>query len=388
MKILAIETSCDETAVAILETKEGPENTLILRGNALLSQADLHAEYGGVYPNLAKREHQGNLVPLTVSALEEAGLLIKDGGLAALPPEVNEIREATFKQAVIDFIERYDRPAIDLIAVTEGPGLEPALWTGITFARAIGAAWDTPVMGIDHMEGHIVSALLKSSGEKEYTVIEPETPLLSLLISGGHTEFVLMKKWFEYDHVGETKDDAVGEAFDKVARLLGLQYPGGPKIAEFAARSRERGTGNIVFPRPMANDATCDFSFSGLKTAVLYKLRGMGEISEEDKEHIAEAFENAARDIITLKTKRALQENGPATFVVGGGVSANAEIKRALSELIEKDFPHVAIYIPQPELTGDNAVMIGTAAYLRHKAGKKPHPSISASGNKRLFARP
>lgn len=388
MKILSVETSCDETAVAVLESKEDKKNTLILRGNALLSQADLHAPYGGVYPNLAKREHQNNLVPLTLRALEEASLLRKEPGIARGSEAFEALRDPNFKKSVTDFLYEYDRPDIDLIAVTEGPGLEPALWTGITFAQALGAVWNIPVMGIDHMEGHIMSSLLTSSGKNEYMLREPALPLLALLISGGHTEFVLMKKWFEYEHVGETKDDAVGEAFDKVARLLGLEYPGGPKIAEFAARARERGDSGIIFPRPMANDMTCDFSFSGLKTAVLYKLKKMDEISEEEKEHIAQAFEDAARDVITLKTERALSEHEPKSFAVGGGVSANAEIQNALRQLVAEKFPQVELYIPETNLTGDNAVMIGAAAYLRHRAGKRPNPVIVASGGKRLFVHP
>lgn len=386
MKILAIETSCDETAVAVLEC-EGVEASTSFKilGNSLYSQAEKHAEYGGVYPTLAKREHQTNLAPLTARALEEAGLLVKDGVTAIPDNAFANVQDPPFRQAITDFLEAYEKPDIDLIAVTRGPGLEPALWTGINFATALSRTWNVPLMGIDHMEGHIMSALLEPAGTNSFTFRNPELPLLALLISGGHTEFMLMKKWFSYERIGETKDDAVGEAFDKVARLLGLAYPGGPKIAEFAAKSRERGENTLVFPRPMADDNTCDLSFSGLKTAVLYKMRGMNEISESEKEHVAEAFENAARDVLALKAKRALERTGAKTFAVGGGVSANAEIRRALTELVSEDFSNVALHFPDNSLTGDNAVMIGAAAYLRSVSGKETHVELTASGSQRLF---
>lgn len=404
MKILAIETSCDETAVTVLDGNGGAEDaTLTILGNSLYSQAPLHSPYGGVYPNLAKREHQINLAPLTASALKEAGLLWEEQGLLKNAEEaLTDLRDPAFIESVKQFLYKYGKPEVDMIAVTKGPGLEPALWTGITFATALARVWNLPVMGIDHMEGHIVSALLKSADTadtrrpdaeerrkeqtepKRYTISDVKLPLLSLLISGGHTEFVLMDEWFLYKRIGETKDDAVGEAFDKVARLLDLSYPGGPHIAALAARSRGRGENEIIFPRPMANDATCDFSFSGLKTAVLYKLQKMAEISERDKEHVAHAFEDAVRDVLVLKTRRALSERNVGSFVLGGGVSANTEIRRALVDMIQKEFTDIPVFLPEANLTGDNAIMIGAAAYLRYAAGHKGHSSISAEGNLRL----
>lgn len=386
MKILAIETSCDETAVAVVEGPDtGDGRTITLLGNALYSQIAVHAPYGGVYPNLAKREHQSNLVPLAVEALTQAKLLEKSTGVGPISEgALGDVRDPSFRASIQEFLEAHLRPDVDYIAVTHGPGLEPALWTGINFATALSKAWDIPLMGIDHMEGHIVSALLLPQGGNKYQIADPKLPLLSLLISGGHTEFVRMDEWFLYERIGETKDDAVGEAFDKVARLLGLEYPGGPKIAEFAARSREKGETDIVFPRPMAHDNTCDVSFSGLKTAVLYKLKKMEEISETDKEHIAAAFENAARDVLVMKSARALEESKAESFAVAGGVSANAEIGRGLQEMIKEKFPDIEALFPDATLTGDNAVMIGGAAYLRLRAGKKPHDELSASGSQRL----
>ena len=404
MRILAIETSCDETAVCVLEAEGGLENaTFSILGNSLYSQVAVHAPYGGVFPTLAKREHQNNLVPLTLESLKQAGMM-ENGKSKTEEKLLAKIREEEFRNNVKDFLESFAKPAIDMIAVTTGPGLEPALWTGITFAEALGASWDIPVRGIDHMEGHIVSALLKPQMNADKAQIDagknqhPATynlqattfPVLALLISGGHTELVLMKEWFSYERIGETRDDAIGEAFDKVARLLDLAYPGGPKIGELAAKARARlaeavGSENpITFPRPMKDDLTCDFSFSGLKTAVLYKLKSMDKLSEEDKEHIAEAFESAARDVIVMKTKRALKETGAQTLVVGGGVSANEEIRKSLAEMAVRDFPTLAVHFPDQELTGDNAIMIGAAGFLRSCSGHAREERLTATGTLKL----
>jgi N6-L-threonylcarbamoyladenine synthase len=369
MRILAIETSCDETAISILDcsgdTSQASFNVL---GNALYSQAHLHAEYGGVFPTLAKREHIKNLPVLLHEALASAcGKVL---GYAALQPDQSDADAAASLN-------------IELIAVTHGPGLEPALWTGLTFAEDLGKKWGVPVVGADHMEGHIMSGLVEGDGTK-FTLKAPSFPILALLISGGHTELVAMKQWFEYDLVGRTKDDAIGEAFDKVARMLGLPYPGGPEVDKHAARARARNAQHdVVFPRPLAHENSCDFSFSGLKTAVLYKLREMGQISDEDKEHIAQAFEDAARDVIILKTRRALEQTGARTLAVGGGVSANAEIRTGLAKLVSDEFPDTILALPHKALTGDNAIMIGMAAYMRHTVGAEPF-HLKAEGAKRL----
>lgn len=387
MKILAIETSCDETGVAILECEgsfEGASFTIL--GNALYSQATLHAPYGGVYPNLAKREHQNNLAPLATEALKASGLLkSRTKDTSVNDSSLENIRDQTFKSNIEDFLASTEKPDIEFIAVTKGPGLEPALWTGINFAESLGRAWNIPVIGIDHMEGHIFSALLKKLSDSNFQLSGIQFPILAFLISGGHTEFVVMKEPFVYEHIGATRDDAIGEAFDKVARLLDLPYPGGPQIAEVASRSRARGEKNeISFPRPMAQDDTCDFSFSGLKTAVLYKLRDMDKIDEKVKEQIAEAFEDAARDVVIIKTKRALEATEPKILAVGGGVSANTEIKRALTALVDEDFSDIQLLFPDATLTGDNAIMIGVAGYLRHLSGTHTASNLSALGNLKL----
>jgi N6-L-threonylcarbamoyladenine synthase len=352
MRVLAIETSCDETAIAVLECTGGTDGaSFTVLSNELHSQAALHAEYGGVFPTLAKREHQKNLPILYERVIAEAGA------------------------------------DVDLIAVTQGPGLEPALWQGILFAKELAEKTGVPIIGMDHMEGHIVSGLVTKTGTMNYELGTTAFPILGLLISGGHTELVVMKSWFEYELVGKTKDDAIGEAFDKVARLLGLPYPGGPLVDQYAARARARGasadTHGIVFPRPLIHEHSCNFSFSGLKTAVLYKLKDMGDLTEETKEHIADAFQTAARDVVIHKTARALDETGARMLVVGGGVSANEEIRAGLRTLITDTYTDVSLSLPDKTLTGDNALMIGMAAYLRHSAGKAGGP-LEARGSQSL----
>lgn len=405
MNILAIETSCDETAVSLVRAEGDLEQARFeVIGDALYSQAAKHASFGGVYPNLAKREHQENLVPLTIRALTEAKLL-QAGECIIYDTFTDGIREKKFRDDVTAFLRTHAKPDIDLIAVTQGPGLEPALWAGISFAKAVATAWNIPIIGIDHMEGHIVSALLKKD-KQTFTLVPPQFPVLSLLISGGHTELVLMKAWFEYELIGRTRDDAVGEAFDKVARILGMPYPGGPEIDRAAKRARERAVQSsrtarsemkkenriiydtkannvILLPRPMIHDVASDFSFSGLKTAVLYLVRDMKELSDEDRENIAREFEDAVRDVLVLKTKRAIEKTGAHMLVVGGGVSANGYIRAGLETLL-KEYPDVSLHYPTEGLTGDNAIMIGIAAYMRHTAGKTQNEPVVATGSQTL----
>ena len=391
MKILAIETSCDETAIAIVAAS-GDEKQAQFRvlGNALISQIAIHTEYGGVFPALAKREHAKNLVPLLEAALEEAELLHED--TQALEEEtrdrISEIlsREPGLAEAFFDFVSECEPPEIDALAVTAGPGLEPALWVGINFARALALIWDKPIVAVNHMEGHILSALASEQPDSEnltLTIDAVTLPLLALLISGGHTELVLMRKWLTYELVGQTRDDAVGEAFDKVARMLGLPYPGGPEISRLAESVRTRGETMIApfeLPRPMLSEATCDFSFSGLKTAVLYLLKKNPHLSEEERGHLAHEFENAVTDVLWKKTERALSETEACTLVLGGGVSANTHIRRTFTEKIQNDYPAVALRIPSAALTTDNAIMIALAGFYR--ANRKEFVTdLAASGN-------
>lgn len=406
MKILAIETSCDETAIAILEA-EGDEKAarFTILGNALFSQIDIHREYGGVFPALAKREHAKNLVPILEAALEEAEFLHED--TQAIPEElrakISEIlaREPGLAEAFFEFVSECESPPIDAIAVTSGPGLEPALWVGINFAKALALVWDKPLIAVNHMEGHVIAALARENhaapssagGETELSaegtllhIKDVAMPVLALLISGGHTELVVMKKWLEYELVGQTRDDAVGEAFDKVARMLDLPYPGGPEISRLAevARAADEKSSSVL-PRPMIGDASCDFSFAGLKTAVLYLLKKNPEMNEREKKCIAREFEDAVADVLWGKTSRALQETGAKTLVIGGGVSANKHIRRVFTEKIKIGYPAVTLRIPSAALTTDNAIMIALAGFYRARRGDfSPPDAISADGNRSL----
>ena len=412
MNILAIETSCDETAIAILEC-DGNEQSAEFNvlGNTLLSQVEIHREYGGVFPALAKREHAKNLVPILEAALEEAELLHED--TQAIPEEMRAqiaailSREPGLAEAFFEFVSECEPPAIDAIAVTAGPGLEPALWVGINFARALALLWDKPLVAVNHMEGHIFASLLRceegnrnqvignSKSDTETYTLQPITfPLLALLISGGHTELVLMKKWLKYELIGQTRDDAVGEAFDKVARMLELPYPGGPEISRLAESARSNlnassqgSTLEFKLPRPMIDSGTCDFSFAGLKTAVLYLLKDKSDLNDEEKKYLAHEFENAVADVLWKKTAQALEEANAETLVIGGGVSANTHIRRVFTENMKNEFPRAALRIPVAALTTDNAIMIALAGYYR-ALRKEFVTSITANGNLSLAKKP
>lgn len=370
MKILAIETSCDDTAVALIDGADaGAGASFTLLGNGAFSQVPLHQEYGGVYPSLAKREHAKNLIPMLKAALEEAGMIHED---AYALPDIGDVlsRDPELNAAFTAFIPSIRKPDIDAIAVTYGPGLAPALWVGVNFAKALAKAWNLPLVPINHMEGHMLAGLLRSEDRKTMILDAPQFPLLTLLISGGHTELMLMKEWFSYELVGKTRDDAVGEAFDKVARMLGLPYPGGPEIAKLAAAGRAKG-GDQPFklPRPMITEESCDFSWSGIKTSVLYLLKKK-ELSPDEREKLAEDFEDAVVEVLWAKTRRAVEATGAKLLALGGGVSANTRIREIFSENMATEFPDAELRIPPSWLTTDNAVMIGVAGYFRAKAGE------------------
>lgn len=379
MKILAIETSCDETAIAIVEVKKlGKTDTFKILANNLNSQIAIHIPYGGVFPALAKREHIKNL-PI--------------------------IFEKTLKQAKIK-IEQ-----IDTIAVTIGPGLEPALWTGIVFAKELSKKYKIPIIPVNHMEGHLFSIFPKKGKTFVVDINKKMFPMLSLLVSGGHTELILVKDGMKYKKIGQTRDDAAGEAFDKVARMLGLQYPGGPEISKMAGIERNRilsshdplalqalplsrGRGmQIQLPRPMIYSKNYDFSFSGLKTAVLYLIRDMKEKNPNIleniniKQKIAREFEDAVIETLVYKTLKAIKEYKIKTLIVGGGVSANTYLQEIMTREIKKlrksNFLNIKINFPSKSLTGDNALMIAVAGYYQAKNKKfiKNLNSIKAKGN-------
>ena len=369
MIILGIETSCDETALSIIEISDGKDagTEIKILANMVLSQIAIHAQYGGVFPMVAKREHQQNLIPLLKKTLEESEMLaLKNSQIKTDSVRLALEREPELLEKFLEFIPTIEKPSIDLIAVTSGPGLEPALWVGINFAKALSVAWDIPVVATNHMEGHIlVSLLQKNEGQNDgYKIKSPAFPTLALLISGGHTELVLMRDRLKYEIVGRTRDDAVGEAFDKVARILGLPYPGGPEISRLAEEARKGGkVAGATLPRPMLHSDNLDFSFSGLKTAVLYLVKKLPQpLDEKTKMAIAREFEDAATEVVVEKVKKAIELYGVETLILGGGVVANKNIRTAFENLTKG----LGITLNLPAITHatDNALMIALAGYF------------------------
>lgn len=391
MLILGIETSCDETAISIIETEgkfglpaqSSNDFHVQILANEILSQIAIHREYGGVFPMLAKREHAKTLVPLLIQTLKHSNIL-KNIGMSEMSEKYNEIlnklkidkkREPELWAQFEKEIPKINKPEIDAIAVTRGPGLEPALWTGINFAKALSAVWNIPLIPINHMEGHIFASLLRKNSQDsnfQYSIFNIQFPTLALLISGGHTELVLMKNWFEYEILGATRDDAVGEAFDKVARILGLPYPGGPEISKLAENWRSSGKKGlgVKFPRPMIKSGNSEFSFSGLKTSVLYAVKKLPGLTADIKAEIAAAFEDAVIETLLEKTRDAILKTDAKTLVVGGGVAANKLLREKLAEMAKSE--QAEIFIPEISHSTDNALMIAVAASLRASAfGKK-----------------
>ena len=327
MRILALESSCDESAAAVLDDQRG------LLAHALFSQVDLHRAYGGVVPELASRDHVQRLLPLVHSALAEADTTPSDlGG----------------------------------IAYTAGPGLIGALLTGSALARSLGTAWGLPTIGVHHLEGHLLAPLLEPD--------PPPFPHLALLVSGGHTMLIEARAIGDYRLLGETRDDAAGEAFDKSAKLLGLPYPGGPHLARLAERGR---AGVHEFPRPMLDRPGLEFSFSGLKTAVLHAVRALpADAGEADRADIARALEEAVVDTLVAKAMRALEETGLDALVVSGGVGANLRLRERLHAAARRRGARV--YHPRLEFCTDNAAMIAVAGLARLAAGERDGPGILA----------
>ena len=331
MRTLGIETSCDETGVAIYDEKQG------LIANQLYSQIALHADYGGVVPELASRDHIRKTAPLIQAALKEAGLTAAD---------------------------------IDGVAYTAGPGLVGALLVGATIARSLAYAWNVPAIGVHHMEAHLLAPMLEKQAENR-----PHFQFIALLVSGGHTQLVRVDAVGQYQLLGESIDDAAGEAFDKTAKLLGLDYPGGAALARLA----EQGTPQrFVFPRPMTDRPGLDFSFSGLKTfaanSINQAIKEEGELSEQTKADIAHAFQLAVVETLAIKCKRALKETGLKRLVIAGGVSANLQLRQSLTKLMEQ--LNGEVFYPQPQFCTDNGAMIAYAGFLRLKQGEKADLAI------------
>ncbi len=318
MKVLGIESSCDETGVAIYDEEKG------LIANQLYTQISLHADYGGVVPELASRDHIRKTAPLIQAALQEANLQPED---------------------------------IDGVAYTTGPGLAGALLVGAMIARSLAYAWNVPALGVHHMEGHLLAPMLEER--------VPEFPFLALLVSGGHTQLIQVNGIGDYQLLGESIDDAAGEAFDKTAKLLGLDYPGGAALSRLA----EQGNPNrFVFPRPMTDRPGLDFSFSGLKTFAANTVAQYPQ-DQQTRCDIAYAFQAAVVDTLAIKCQRALTQTGLKRLVIAGGVSANKQLRQRLAELMEKLGGEV--FYPAPQFCTDNGAMIAYAGFLRLKAGEQ-----------------
>ena len=324
-RVLGLESSCDETAVAIYDAQKG------LLAHRLHSQVAMHQAYGGVVPELASRDHVRRLLPLVRETMEAA---------ATVPSEV------------------------DAVAYTAGPGLIGALLVGASFARGLSFAWRKPAIGIHHLEGHLLAALLEPN--------PPQFPFLALLVSGGHTQFVDVAALGRYRILGQSLDDAAGEAFDKTAKLLGLPYPGGAALARLARGGR---SGAFVFPRPMLDRPGLEFSFSGLKTAALVALRGRN-LDEAARADVARGFEDAVVDTLAEKSRRALQMSGHRRLVIAGGVGANLRLRARLLEVARAG--GAELYFPRSEFCTDNGAMIALAGCLRLRAGVRQDLGVGA----------
>ncbi|KEY85010.1 tRNA (adenosine(37)-N6)-threonylcarbamoyltransferase complex transferase subunit TsaD [Pseudomonas capeferrum] len=328
MLVLGLETSCDETGVALYDSERG------LLADALFSQIDLHRVFGGVVPELASRDHVKRMLPLIRQVLDEAGCVATE---------------------------------IDAIAYTAGPGLVGALLVGASCAQALAFAWDIPAIGVHHMEGHLLAPMLEQT--------PPEFPFVALLVSGGHTQLVRVDGIGHYQLLGESLDDAAGEAFDKTAKLIGLNYPGGPEIARLA----EQGVpGRFVFPRPMTDRPGLEFSFSGLKTFALntwQQCRDAGDDGEQTRCDVSLAFQQAVVETLTIKCKRALKQTGLKRLVIAGGVSANKALRASLEDMLGSMKGNV--YYARPQFCTDNGAMIAYAGCQRLLAGQQQDLAIS-----------
>jgi N6-L-threonylcarbamoyladenine synthase len=335
MKILGIETSCDETGVAVYDTARA--GAAALRAHAVYSQVALHAEYGGVVPELASRDHVRKLLPLLRQILAEAGLGVDD---------------------------------LDGVAYTAGPGLVGALLVGAGVARSLAWALDVPAIGVHHMEGHLLAPLME---DPDPVHGRPQPPFVALLVSGGHTQLVAVEAIGRYRLLGETLDDAAGEAFDKTAKLMGLPYPGGPQLAALAETGRP---GVFKFSRPMTDRPGLDFSFSGLKTQVMLAWRGSDQ-SDATRADIARGFEDAVVDTLAIKCERALEAAGCNTLIVAGGVGANKRLRARLQEMAARRGGRACF--PRMELCTDNGAMIAFAGALRLQAGQHDDATVRAT---------
>jgi len=411
--ILAIETSCDDTGIAILSAQggsaSGGEANFKVLSNIISSQIEIHKQYGGVFPAMAKREHQRNLVPVLIQALEEADLLKAQNPKPKTQPNpksqtIKNIleREPELLKKIVPFFKKYEKPDVDFITVTNGPGLEPCLWVGVNLARIISYFWNIPIIATNHIESHILVNLLplsvipakagiQSSTHKTWIPSQAENdnkvkfPAISLVVSGGHTQIILVKKIGSYEILGETRDDAAGECFDKAAKILGLDYPGGPIISKLAEKFVLSPTSHKL-PRPMMNTKDYDFSFSGLKTAILYHHQKQNKKTQKDKQYIAEMcaeIQQAIIDVLIKKTVQAAKDYNAKTIILGGGVSANHELKTQLLIKIHQDLPNIEFLFPQIDHSTDNGLMTAITGYF-HKKETTNWQDLKADANLRI----
>ncbi|NKQ39327.1 MAG: tRNA (adenosine(37)-N6)-threonylcarbamoyltransferase complex transferase subunit TsaD [Methanosarcinales archaeon] len=402
MIILGIETSCDDTCAAIIETDY--QGQIQILSNIVSSQEKIHQQWGGIVPNLARREHSKNLIFVLSQALEKAGMLMKKDRRDCVEEDekysllvrnkikkLEEIlcREKDLAKKTKEFLLKYERPKIDLIAVTDQPGLEPCLWIGKNFAQALSFFWNISVNKINHLQAHISISLLKATNhDSKFQIMKSEDlfPAIGLIVSGGHTQMILMEKSnvgnqnslpFHSKILGETKDDAAGECFDKTARILGLGYPGGPVIAE-KAQQWQSAIRNLQFaihlPRPMIYQKNYDFSFSGLKTAVLYHYQTQDKKTQKDLHYIQEMcyhIQQAIIDVLIIKTIKAAKQYQVKSIVIGGGVVANQELRKQFLAMIKKEIPRVQFLLPELKYSTDNAAMIAVQGYFQNKGKGK-----------------
>ena len=376
MKILSIETSCDDTGISILDASKTGDFKVL--SNIISSQIEIHKQYGGVFPAMAKREHQKNIIPVLTEALKESGLLnISKPANKVKLEELKKIleREPELFKKIIPFFKKYQKPDIDFITVTNGPGLEPCLWVGVNLAKALSFFWDIPVIPVNHIESHILVNYLNKK--------EINFPAIALVVSGGHTQIILVEKIGKYKILGETRDDAAGECFDKAARILGLDYPGGPVISKLAETSEP---GKITLPRPMLNTKDYDFSFSGLKTAILYHHQKQKKSIQKNKQYIADMcaeIQQSIIDVLIKKTMHAAKDYNAKTIILGGGVSANHELKTQLLIKIKEEIPTTDFLFPEIDHSTDNGLMTAVAGFY-HKKNTVDWKSIQANGNLRI----
>jgi N6-L-threonylcarbamoyladenine synthase len=388
MIILGIETSCDDTAISLIKTnasalkkKQPSFSDFEILSDYVSSQASIHSPYGGVFPAIAKREHQKNITPLLIKSLKNSGLLKKNkkGIDAKKLLKVQKVleRNQDIFNALKEFFKEYDVPEINKIAVTVGPGLEPCLYTGINFARSLSLYWDVPLSSVNHLEGHILANWLSPIEKVEF-------PATALVVSGGNTQIINIENIGKYKLIGETRDDASGECFDKAARILGLGYPGGPIIAKEAKKFKKKKF-NITLPRPMKYDKNYDFSFSGLKTAVLYDFKKRTENERKSEDYIIEMcyeIERAVIDVLVFKTMKAAEELKAKIILLGGGVSANKELIKEFKKQCK--IKKIAFNAPLLKFSGDNASMIALTALFSPNAKTTSWQKLKPNSNLKI----